>query len=97
MARAATHGAGLTGARLSTILTALDERAGCGSPVLSMPPATSFDPALRLNAGHLRFARACSYIPAMNDLAYWTNKLKEAERELAPKDGGLVPVARPFQ
>jgi hypothetical protein len=47
-----------------------------------MPPATSFDPALRLNAGHLRFARACSYIPAMNDLAYWTNKLKEAEREL---------------
>jgi hypothetical protein len=35
-----------------------------------------------LNRGHLRFARARSCIPAMNDLAYWTKRLQEAEREL---------------
>jgi hypothetical protein len=35
-----------------------------------------------LNHGYLRFARARVYIPAMNELAYWTTKLQEAEREL---------------
>ena len=38
--------------------------------------------ACQLNGQRLRFARAGAYIPAMDDLAYWTKKLQEAEREL---------------
>jgi hypothetical protein len=36
----------------------------------------------KLNRGRLRFARARRYIPAMDDRAYWTRKLQEAEAEL---------------
>jgi hypothetical protein len=36
----------------------------------------------RLNRGRLRFARARAYIGGMDDLTYWTNKLREAEAEL---------------
>jgi hypothetical protein len=35
-----------------------------------------------LNRGGIRFARACAYIGGMDDLAYWTEKLRKAEQEL---------------
>jgi hypothetical protein len=35
-----------------------------------------------LSRGRLRFARGRSYIPGMQDLEYWTRKLREAEAEL---------------
>jgi hypothetical protein len=35
-----------------------------------------------LYRGPIRFARASAYIPAMDDLAYWTKKLQAAEQEL---------------
>jgi hypothetical protein len=36
----------------------------------------------RLNRQRLRFARAPAYIGGMDDLTYWTRKLREAEQEL---------------
>jgi hypothetical protein len=36
----------------------------------------------RLNRQRLRFAQAPAYIGGMDDLTYWTRKLREAEQEL---------------
>jgi hypothetical protein len=36
----------------------------------------------RLNRGHLRFARAGMYNAAMDEVQFWTRKLREAEAEL---------------
>jgi len=36
----------------------------------------------RLNRQRLRFARAPAYIGGMDDVTYWTEKLRQAEQEL---------------
>ena len=38
--------------------------------------------AFRLNRPGLQFARAPAYIGSMDDLTYWTEKLRQAEQEL---------------
>jgi hypothetical protein len=52
-----------------------------------------------LNRAGIRFARACPYIGGMDDLAYWTEKLREAEQELdaARTRTALDEAARRFQ
>ena len=64
-------------------------QAECVAPVASPAPVQaqrvrfaerhSKEPLYR---GPIRFARASAYIPAMDDLAYWTKKLQAAEQEL---------------
>ena len=47
------------------------------------PAAASLSPSdLRLNRPGLQFARAPAYIGGMDDLTYWTEKLRQAEQEL---------------
>ena len=49
---------------------------------MNAPPASSARPALGMNRWPLRFACVCRYIRRMNDLAYWSDALRKAEREL---------------
>jgi hypothetical protein len=46
------------------------------------------------NRVHLRFARACSHIRAM-DLKLWTTRLQEAEAELDAATAGAATSTRP--